>query len=156
MNQTDMNENDTFPQEVVKEIEARGAVPKPRWKFLLGRGTVWFLAITSIAIGGVAFAIAEFVFFDNDGITKLQGSSIEDMAQSIPFVWLAFVIFFAVIAYYSFRRTRHGYRYATAWVITAVIVLSIGLGVALNAIDFGQTVYQFLTGQSMNSSDGPN
>lgn len=150
-----MEPDDIFPQEVVKAIEARGAVPKPRWLFLFGRGMVWLLAFASIAIGGISFAIAEFVFFDNDGITKLQGSSIEDIAQSIPFVWLAFVVFFAVIAYYSFRGTRHGYRYATAWVVTAVIVLSIGLGVALNAVDFGQTVYQFLTGQ-VNSTDGPN
>ncbi|MDR3571595.1 MAG: hypothetical protein P4L81_05395 [Candidatus Pacebacteria bacterium] len=150
-----MESNNTFPEEIVKEIEARGAVPKPRWQFLLGRGMVWFLAIASVAIGSVAFSIAEFVFFDNDGIAKLEGSSIEDIAQSIPFIWLGFLIFFSIIAYYSFRRTRHGYRYATAWVVSVVIVLSIGLGVALNAIDFGQSVYQVLTGRA-SSQDGPN
>src|SRR5581483_10965087 len=83
MNAPDMGPNDTFPQEIVKELEARGATPVPRWQFLVSRGMVWFLAGASVAIGGVAFAIAEFVFFDNDGITKLQGSSIQDIAQSI-------------------------------------------------------------------------
>lgn len=156
MMNSDMESSDTFARDVVKELEARGTTPKPRWRFLLGRGMVWLLAIASIIIGGITFAIAEFVFFDNDGIAKLQGTSIEDIAQSIPFVWLAFVAFFSVIAYYSFRRTRHGYRYATMWVVVIVIVLSIGSGVALNAVDFGQNVYQFLTGQPMSGSDGSN
>lgn len=151
-----MNENETFPQEVLKEIEARGAMPKPRWQFLLSRAMVWFLAVTSIVIGSITFAIAEFTFFDNDGIAKLRGSSIEDIAQSIPFVWLAFMAFFSITAYYSFRRTKHGYRYATVWIVGAVIALSIGLGIALTTMDFGQSVYQFMNGRSMPSIDSSN
>lgn len=142
-----MTDTDTFSQEVVKEIETRGVVPKARWRFLVSRGMVWFLAITSIVVGGVSFAVAEFVFFDNDGITKLQGSSIQDIAQSIPFVWLGLLAVFSASAYYSLRRTRRGYKYTTAMLISAVIAVSIAFGLFLNHFDFGQRVHEYLMRQ---------
>ncbi|MBU6321623.1 MAG: hypothetical protein KGI78_02360 [Patescibacteria group bacterium] len=139
-----MDSNDTFPEELMQELAARGAVPKPRWQFLLSRSVIWLLALASVVVGGVAFAIAEFVFFDNDGIAKLQGSSIQDIAQSIPFVWLAITAFFAVVAYYGLRRTRRGYRYATTTLVLIVVVLSLALGVLLNYFDFGQRIYEYV------------
>ncbi len=163
MNKTDMNQDDTFPQEIVKELEARNALPIARWKFLFSRSMIWFLATASIVVGGLAFAIAEFVFFDNDGIAKLQSSSIQDIAQSIPFAWLGITALFTVIAYYGLRHTRRGYKYATATLVLIVIVLSIGLGMLLNHFDFGQRTYEYLTHQVSTASaplgvpqDGPN
>jgi magnesium-transporting ATPase (P-type) len=145
--ETDMPNTDTFPQEVVKEIEARGAKPRARWKFLMSRGVMWFLAIASIVIGGFAFAVAEFVFFDNDGIMKVQGSSIQDIAESIPFVWLALVGVFSSSASLSLRRTRRGYKYATATLVALVVALSVVLGLFLNYFDFGQRVHEYLIHQ---------
>ncbi|MBU6214551.1 hypothetical protein KGM48_01780 [Patescibacteria group bacterium] len=139
-----METSDAFPQELVKELEARGAVPIARWKFLVSRGMIWFLAVASVVIGGIAFAIAEFVFFDNDGIAKLQGSSIQDIAQSIPFVWLGITAFFTVVAYCGLRRTRRGYTYATTTLVLVVVLFSISLGIILNHFDFGQRVYRHL------------
>lgn len=149
-------EDDTFPQEIVREIEARGAVPKPRWQFLMSRGMVWLLAVASVLVGGVAFAVAEFVFVDNDGFAKIQGSSIQDIAQSIPFVWLAILAFFSIAAYYGFRHTRRGYKYATASVIAVVIILSVALGIGFNQFDLGQNIQQFITGSAVPWSDGAN
>lgn len=147
MMNSDMDPNDTFPQDIVKELEARDATPIARWRFLFSRGMIWSLAVASIVIGGLAFAIAEFVFFDNDGIAKLQSSSIQDIAQSIPFAWLAITAFFAVVAYYGLRHTRRGYKYATTTLVLVVVLLSIGLGILLNHFDFGQRTYQYLTHQ---------
>jgi uncharacterized membrane protein YidH (DUF202 family) len=140
-----MDPNNTFPQEIVREITSRGAVPTPRWRFFVSRGMLWLLAVISVLVGGVAFAVAEFVFLDNDGISKLQSSSILDIAQSIPFLWLAILAFFSAGAYYSFRHTRRGYKYATLHVVTVVIVLSLALGLVLNIFDFGQYIHQLLT-----------
>ncbi len=137
---------DNFSQVIIKEIEARGAVPKPGWHFLLTRSAFWFLAITSVLVGAIAFAVADFVFIDNDGISlaTLQETPIQDIAQSIPFIWLLILALFTASAYFGFRHTRTGYRYATTFVVTVAIVASILLGVALNAVDFGQTVHQYL------------
>jgi amino acid transporter len=104
----------------------------------------WLLAIVSVFIGAVAFAIADFVFLDNDGVSKLQGSSIQDIAQAIPFVWLGVLALFIVSAYYGFRRTRGGYKYAMVTIVLVVVFLSIGLGFILNSFDFGQNTHAFL------------
>ncbi len=145
-----MEPNDTFSEQLIREIEARGAIPTPKWKFFITRGVVWFLAIISVLIGGIAFAIGEFVFIDNDGISKFQNSSIQDMVQSIPFVWLAVLAFFTASAYYGFRHTRRGYKYAAIGVVMVVIVLSITLGFILNAFDFGQNIHKISTGISVS------
>ncbi|MDB5244370.1 MAG: hypothetical protein JWN18_240 [Parcubacteria group bacterium] len=139
-----MNSPDTFSQDIVRKIEARGVVPKPRWYFLASRSALWFLAIGSVVIGAIAFAIADFVFLDNDGISKLQGSSIQDVAEAIPFVWLAGLALFTVSAYYAFRHTRGGYKYRTATIVFVMVLLSIGLGLILNAYDFGQHIHAFI------------
>jgi len=43
----------------------------------------------------------------------------------IPFFWLIFLLGFTGFAYYYFRRTEQGYRYAAVWIILSSIVLSI-------------------------------
>ncbi len=137
---------ENFPEHIVKELEARNAMPKPRWHFLITRGMFWLLAITSVLIGAVAFAVANFVFFDNDGLSVaiLERSSIFDIAQAIPFVWLGVLGLFTGCAYFGFRHTRRGYRYATTLVVLTAIAISIALGLLLNTVDFGQRVHQYL------------
>ncbi|MDB5238596.1 MAG: hypothetical protein JWM46_866 [Candidatus Kaiserbacteria bacterium] len=136
----------TLSEQIAKELESRGASPKPRWHFLVARGTFWLLAVTSVLIGGIAFAVASFVFFDNDGasMSVLERSSIYDIAQSIPFVWLAIFGLFTASTYAGFRNTRSGYKYATSLVIIVAILASIALGLLLNTLDFGQNVHRYL------------
>ena len=135
---------DNFSENIIKEIEARGIVPKPRWYFLVSRGSFWLLAICSVAIGAIAFAVAVFVFLDNDGISAVGEALIIDVAQSIPFIWLFVLALFSACAYFGFRHTRTGYRYATSLVVLAVIVMSIVLGIVLDEFDFGQRVHRYL------------
>jgi glucan phosphoethanolaminetransferase (alkaline phosphatase superfamily) len=138
--------NDQLPENIIKTIEERDLTPTPRWHFLLTRSVFWILAVLSVVVGGVAFGVADYVFFDNDGMSlaSLQQSSIQDIAQSIPYVWLAILAIFTLTAYYGFRKTRKGYRYATMWVVCGSIVASILLGITLNAFDFGQAVHKYL------------
>lgn len=138
--------NEHLPENIIKAIEERDLIPTPRWRFLLARSVFWFLGVLSVVVGGIAFGVADYVFFDNDGISfaSLQQSSIQDIAQSIPYVWLVVLGVFTLTAYYGFRKTRKGYRYATIMVVTASIVASILLGIILNAFDFGQAVHKYL------------
>ncbi len=137
---------ENFPDNVIKEIEARGIIPKPRWHFLITRKVFWLLAVASILVGSVAFAVADFVFFDNDGISliTLRDAPIQDIVQSIPFIWLFVLGLFIASAYFGFRHTRKGYRYATILVVSCVIGVSIVIGLILNALDFGQSLHQYL------------
>ena len=135
-----------FSDHIVEEIALRGIAPKPRWHFLVTRTAFWLLACISVLIGSIAFAVAEYVFFDNDGmsIALMEKSSIYDIAQSIPFVWLVVLGLFTASSYLGFRHTRSGYKYATALVVLVSITLSVLFGLALNTVDFGQRAHEYL------------
>jgi amino acid transporter len=135
-----------FSEQVVREIEARNVTPVPRWHFLLRRSVFWTLAILSTIIGGIAYSVADYVFFDNEGVSvkTLLESPLEGIIQTIPFVWLSIFGLFAVSAYLSLRKTRSGYRYRTFVAILVVIITAVILGIILNSFDFGQAVHYFL------------
>ncbi len=138
-----MNE---FADKIVRELEMRKAYPKPRWHFLLSRWVFWMLAISSVLVGAVAFSVAEYVFFDNDGasLASLEKSNILDLAQGIPYIWLAILGLFIFCAYYGFRQTKKAYKYATLWVVVGVITASVLFGQVLSEFDFGKLVHIYL------------
>lgn len=137
-----------FSKKIMTAIDERKAQPKPRWHFLLKRSIVWLLAVLSVSIGGVAVSVATYVFFDNDGLlvtaNKAFQDALTDIIQSIPYIWLAVFALFTLSAYFVFRKTKKGYRYMTVQVVAIVLVLSIALGVVLDALDFGRAVHTYL------------
>ncbi len=140
-----MTMND-FSKSVEKEIEARGTTPRPRWHFLLKRSIFWTLAIGSIVSGAVAFSVADYIFFDNEGlgIATLLESPLEGIIQSVPIIWLLLFVLFCVMTYVGLRNTRAGYRYHTAGVVLLVLFLTVCLGFILNLFDFGQGIHYYL------------
>lgn len=135
-----------FYDTLEKEIEARGMTPRPRWHFLLKRSVFWSLAVLSVFFGAIAYSVADYVFFDNEGqsMATLIESPLEGILQSIPIVWLIVFGLFCVVTYAGLRLTRSGYKYRTAKVVLAVLALTIGLGLILNLFDFGQGVHYYL------------
>lgn len=132
---------DNFSEDIVKIIEKKGLVPKPQWYFLLLRWVFWLLAVFSILIGAIAFAVAEYVFFDNDGANV---ASLQDIAKNIPYIWLIVLVTFTISSYIWFRQTRKGYKYKTVAIVCGTVVISIILGLILNAFDFGQVAHKYL------------
>lgn len=135
-----------FSDTIDKEIEARGVTPRPRWHFLLKRSVFWSLAVASVLIGAVAFSVADYVFFDNEGLSPsaLLDTPLEIIVQGVPFVWLFIFGLFCVVTYFGLRHTRTGYKYRTAGVVIAVLGVTIGFGMFLNQFDFGQGVHYYL------------
>ncbi len=135
-----------FSDSVEKEIEARGMTPRPRWHFLLKRSVFWSLAVSSVLIGAVAFSVADYVFFDNEGLSSsaLLDTPLEVIVQGVPFVWLFIFVLFCFVTYVGLRNTRSGYKYRTIGVVFGVLAATIGLGLILNLFDFGQAVHYYL------------
>ncbi len=135
-----------FSKNIEKEIEARGMTPRPRWHFFLKRSVSWSLAIISVLIGAMAFSVADYVFFDNEGLNPaaLLDTPLEVIVQGIPFVWLFIFGLFCIVTYIGLRNTRSGYKYRTLGVAFAVLLATIGLGLVLNVFDFGQGVHYYL------------
>ncbi len=141
-----METMDTFSEQVEKEIVARGVTPLPRWHFLVRRSVFWTLAVFSIIVGTIAFSAADYVFFDNEGMSAatILESPIEVIVQTVPFVWLIVFGLFVASAYLGLRKTRSGYKYRALLAVSGVIVVTIALGMLLNLFDFGQTVHYYL------------
>lgn len=137
---------DNFSQSVEEAIEARGVAPRPRWHFLFKRSVFWSLALASIFFGAIAFSIADYIFFDNEGVSSavLLESPLEGIMQSVPLLWLVVFGLFAGVTFVSFRNTRSGYQHRTTAVVLTVTALTIGLGFILNMFDFGQGVHYYL------------
>ena len=137
---------DNFSQGIEEAIEARGVAPRPRWHFLFKRSVFWSLALASIFFGAIAFSVADYIFFDNEGVSSaaLLESPLEGIIQSVPVLWLVIFALFAGVTFVGFRNTRSGYQYQTIRVVLGVIGLTIGLGLILNLFDFGQGVHYYL------------
>lgn len=135
-----------FSERVVDAIEKRGTTLRPRWHFLLKRSVFWFLAGGSILMGAASFAVADYIFFDNEGVSSavLLESPLEGIVQSLPLLWILMFSLFTIFTFVGFRNTRTGYQYRTMAVVAGVVILTIGLGLVLNIFDFGQGVHYYM------------
>ncbi len=137
---------------ILDEIEKRKAVPIPRWHFVLQRFGFWLLAAISVLTGSIAMATAIYVFIDNDFIEDheyihlflAERPMIAEIVASIPYIWLATLALFTLVAYFGFRHTKTGYRYATTKVIAGALLASLLLSVGLNTIDVGKVIHRYL------------
>jgi len=137
---------------ILEEIEKRKAVPIPRWHFALQRFGFWLLAAIAVLTGSIAMATAIYVFIDNDFIEEheyihlflSERPLIAEIVASIPYIWLATLALFTLVAYFGFRHTKTGYRYATTKVIAGALLASLLLSVGLNTIDVGKYIHRYL------------
>ncbi len=137
---------------ILDEIEKRHAELIPRWRFLVKRLSFWLLAAISVLTGGLAMATAIYVFIDNDFIEDhyyidrffIERPLVEEVISSIPYVWLAALALFTLVAFFGFRHTKKGYRYSAPKVIAASLFASLLLSLCLNTVDIGGYIHRYL------------
>lgn len=114
-------------KDILQKIKKDEVRPYPKQYFLLKRSVIWTVFGLSILLGSIACAIAIFQlrYAEWDLYKNLSHSLVGFILLVIPFFWLIFLMGFTCFAYYYFRRTEHGYRYAAVWVISSSIALSI-------------------------------
>lgn len=130
---------------IENKIVEREIVPIPRWHFLLKRRVFWLIASASVLLGGIAVAIITFVFFDHDFEARnyINQSLVDDILLTIPYIWLVILSLLVFITRISFRHTKNGYRHGIFKVVGITLVLSILLGLILNAFDLGGTINEY-------------
>lgn len=137
---------------ILEEMEKRKSVLIPRWHFFVRRLGFWLLAAFSVLTGAISMATAMYVFLDHDFIEDhdsinrffIQRPITADIIASIPYLWLAALALFLLIALFGFRHTRKGYRYSATKVIAASLSASLLLSIAFNAVDIGQYIHRYL------------
>ena len=140
---TDMRELD---KEVLAKIEKLGLKPRPYLYFFAKRSVFWGLAALSVLLGGVSVAVAIFAASDfaATGGRGLDEMPFDDVATSLPALWLASLALFTASAWFGLSRTRCGYRYRPVHIAGAVVVASLALGIALQSLDMGRLTHSFL------------
>ena len=138
--------NNMLPEKIIEEIKNRGIAPRPRWHFLLKRSVLWSLVGIATILGGIAVAIIIFIFIDNDAGARayLNESIFMDLLETIPYLWFGTLFLIIGITQYAVRHTKFGYRYTMIQIVGLVIMSSVLLGVALNALEVGERVQDFL------------
>ncbi len=139
-------------ESILEEIDKRHVVPIPRWHFVAKRVGFWLLAAISVLTGAVSMATAIYVFLDNDFIEDhvyinqlfVQRPIIADIFSSIPYIWLAALVLFTLVAFFGVRHTKKGYRYSAKWVISASLTASLLLSAGLNMVDIGEYIHRYL------------
>ena len=119
--------------EVLKVIEKKQIIPKPRWLFLLKNYIIWifftiFLIFGSLAVSTILFIITTH---DWDIYDYLDRSFLKHVFISIPHFWIVIFAVLILLAYYSFAHTKYGYREAISRVFLGSIIGSLILGTAL-------------------------
>jgi hypothetical protein len=139
-------------ESILEEIEKRKVVPIPRWHFLFKRLGFWVLAAISVLTGAISMATAIYVFLDHDFIEDhdyinqlfIERPIIADIISSIPYIWLAALALFTLVAFFGFRQTKKGYRYSAKIVIASSLTASLLLSAALNTVDIGEYIHRYL------------
>lgn len=135
-------ENENLGDKVLRKIKEERIRPRPRWQFLLEDYFIWLFFLVSLILGAVAFCVALHIFFTNDWdlYIYLHTTLVGHVLNSIPFVWLAVLAVFILIAYYNFKYTKSGYRRETYFVVALSIAGSLILGVFLNSLGAGEKI----------------
>ena len=133
-------------EKILAKIETRGLLPRPTYYFLAKRSVFWMLAIFSIMLGAINFAVIEFVIVDyfTTNWRILDNIHYNELLFGIPVAWLLLAVFFAVSASYGMRHTRRGYRVKPSHWTIAAIVTSFVLGTILFASGTGHSVHDYL------------
>lgn len=133
-------------KEVLAKIEKLGLKPRPYVYFLAKRSVFWALAALSVLLGGVSVAVAIFAATDlaATGGRGLDEMPFDDIATSLPALWLACFFLFAASAWFGLSRTRRGYRYRPLNILAVALAASLGLGAALHGLDAGRLAHNFI------------
>lgn len=138
--------NNALPEKIMEEIKKQGIEPHSRWHFLLKRSVLWSLATVATIFGGIAVAVIIFIFIDHDANARvyLNESVFTDLLETVPYLWLGTLLLIIGSTQYAIRHTKFGYRYTTSRIVGVAMVSSVLLGIALNSLEVGERVQDFL------------
>ncbi|PIR93377.1 hypothetical protein COT99_00930 [Candidatus Falkowbacteria bacterium CG10_big_fil_rev_8_21_14_0_10_43_10] len=115
---------------ILEKIKHGDAKQTPKWQFQLREFLIWFGVGILTAVAALVFAAIIFNLQSADwalrprlGLTRSRFLFIH-----LPYFWIIASIGLVVLAYYAFRHTKKGYRYALPVIILMLTVLIISFG----------------------------
>lgn len=136
-------------QQVVNQIKQKHLKPKPRWQFVIKDTIFWSTFVLSIGVGAVAFSGFLYRITSSDWsiYQQLGRGPIPHFFLTLPYLWIALMVGFSILAIYNFRHTKKGYRHKPIIIITVSLVSGIALGTVLFLVGGGHQVDHQLFGR---------
>ncbi|MDD3487077.1 MAG: hypothetical protein PHF35_01705 [Candidatus Moranbacteria bacterium] len=127
---------------ILDKIKKEKIEPRPKWQFLLRDCSVWLFFLVSLVVGAVAFCVSLYIFLNNDWdlYQYLHTTLVGHVLISIPYVWIAILVAFVLIANYNFKYTRNGYRHETFLVVGLSVAGSLLFGAFLHSMGMGERI----------------
>jgi hypothetical protein len=131
---------------ILESIERQNLTPKPAYVFFAKRGVFWLLAILSIILGSISFAVLLYGAsgFLKNGLDAFDEVPFDEFLLGIPIVWLMTLPLFAASAYIGFRHTRRGYRVRPVITMAVSLLASLVIGAVLHLVGAGKHTDEYL------------
>lgn len=138
-----MEENKDISQIVLQRIKEGGIKPISKNIFSFKRVLFWSLVGVSLVVGAVSFSATLSILFNNDWYlyNKL---GLGFILKTLPYFWFIFLMLFAVLGEFYYRKTFLGYRHRIVTVVGVYIVITVISGTVLHLVGVGETVEQSL------------
>jgi heme/copper-type cytochrome/quinol oxidase subunit 2 len=116
-------------EKIIEMIREKEMKPKARWRFTIKNSLSWAAFIIAVLFGALAFSVILFAIQQSDFslIAHMSHSIFEFMLGLIPLIWIIFLIVFLVIAIFSIKNSRKGYKFTSlslAGFCTALSILT--------------------------------
>jgi hypothetical protein len=115
---------------LLEKIRNKKIKPLPAWKFRLKEITVWGLFFLAVLIGALAFSVILFAIqqLDFNLVAHMKHSLAEFLLGLIPFFWIISLIVFLLIALFSIKNSKKGYKFTSLSLLGFCTALGILIG----------------------------
>jgi hypothetical protein len=115
---------------LIEKIREQQMKPLPRWKYTVKDTFIWLSFIFCVLFGALAFSVILFAIqqLDFDILGHMTHSTFELFLGLVPFIWIVTLIIFLVIAIFSIKNSKKGYRFTSPSLVGFASGLSILLG----------------------------
>jgi hypothetical protein len=117
-------------EKIIEMIREKEMKPKARWRFTTKNSLSWATFIIAVLFGAMAFSVILFAIQQSDFslIAHMSHSIFEFMLGLIPLIWIIFLIIFLVMAIFSIKNSRKGYKFTSLSLAGFCAALSILAG----------------------------
>lgn len=132
----------SLSSKIIERIKQEKMTPKPRWHFMLIKGSLAAAFIISIILGslGVAIVIRHFALTDWEMAHQFSGSHIRSFFLILPYLWLIIIGLIILLAELVLKHTKTGYRVSSWKFVTLSIALSIFFGGACYFMEIDEPI----------------
>lgn len=117
-------------KKILQKIKDENIQPIPKWRFTAKNTLIWLAFVLAVLIGAMAFSVILFSIQQTDFqlVSHLSHSTRELLLGLLPFFWLIALLIFLILAIFSMKKSKMGYKYGLGRLMGYSTAISIVLG----------------------------